>query len=79
MTKLNLLICLNNTHNKQDQSFFKKDLIPAIGAQFPQIQVFYAEDLKAAQHKISQSHFAAVIVTAVFKEHPKRLCHISHF
>ena len=62
MTKSNLLICLNNTHQKQDQNFFKEVLIPAIEADLPQIQIFCVKDLKAAQNKISQLHFAAVIV-----------------
>ena len=61
MTNFNLLIYLNNTH-QQDQSFFKKVLIPAIETNLPQIQIFCVEDLKAAQHKISQLHFAAVIL-----------------
>ena len=68
MKKPNLLICLNNILQKQDQSFFKEILIPAIKADLPQIQIFCVTDLKTARHKISQLHFAAVIVQGPIKK-----------
>ena len=68
MIKTNILICLNNTHERQDQKFFKKVLIPAIEANLPQIQIFCVSDLKSAQHKIFQTHFAAVIIQRFSKK-----------
>ena len=62
MTKSNLLICLNHIPQKKDQKFFKEVLIPAIKIDLPQTQVFCVSDLKAAQHKILQMHFATIIL-----------------
>ena len=62
MTKPNLLICLNDSHYLKSQNFFKETLIPAIKIHLSHVQIFYVSDLNLARHKISQIHFATVIV-----------------
>ena len=77
MTKSNLLICLNHIPQKQDQKFFKEVLLPAIKSDLPQTEVFCVSDLKAAQHKILQIHFATVIVQKPSKKTQNTLSDIS--
>ena len=73
MTTSNLLICLNDNHQKQDQKFFKEILISAIKADLPQIQIFCVPDLKVAQQKILQLHFATVIIQKPLKKNQEGL------